>query len=111
MSDNHTTTISTDDELATLVYVFEVEPSKQDQLVELLEQKAEAVIRHRPGFISVNLLKSDDGTRVINYAQWRSLEDIKATTDGPDAEAWTRRTAELAKTTRHVYSVSSIHHP
>jgi heme-degrading monooxygenase HmoA len=67
------------------------------------------VIRHRPGFVSVKLLTSNDGTRVVNYAQWRSLEDIKATMADPEAQAYTRKAGELAQAAPHVYSVASVH--
>jgi heme-degrading monooxygenase HmoA len=49
--------------------------------------------RGRPGFISVNLLTSNDGTRVVNYAQWRTLEDIKAAQGDPDVQEFVRRAA------------------
>jgi quinol monooxygenase YgiN len=97
-------------EPVTLINVFDVEPANQEQLVELLTEGTEQVFRHRPGFISVNLLTSNDGTRVVNYAQWHSLEDIKATMADPDAQGYATRAAELAQASPHVYSVASVHH-
>jgi hypothetical protein len=58
----------------------------------------------------VNLLASNDGTRVVNYAQWRRFEDVKATLADPEAQAYARRAAEIAQATPHVYSVPSVHH-
>jgi quinol monooxygenase YgiN len=110
MSDNNNTIIRVGDETVTLINVFDVEPSKQQELVELLTEGTENVMRERPGFVSVNLLTSNDGTRVVNYAQWHSLEDIKATMSDPDAQDYARRAAELAQATPHVYSVVSVHH-
>jgi quinol monooxygenase YgiN len=97
-------------ETVTLINVFDVEASRQQELVALLTEGTEQVIRHRPGFVSVNLLASNDGTRVVNYAQWRSLDDIKATMADPAAQGYARRAAELAQSTPHVYSVVSVHH-
>jgi quinol monooxygenase YgiN len=97
-------------EPVTLINVFDVEPANQEQLVELLAEGTERVFRHRPGFVSVNLLTSNDGTRVVNYSQWQSLEDIKATMADPDAQGYTKRATELAHATPHVYSVASVHH-
>lgn len=96
-------------EPVTLINVFDVEPSKQQALVDLLNQGTDTVIRHRPGFVSVTLLASNDGTRVVNHAEWRSLDDVKATMDDPEAQGYARRAAELAQATPHVYSVASVH--
>lgn len=97
-------------EPVTLINVFDVEPSKQQALVDVLTEGTDAVIRHRPGLVSVTLLTSNDGSRVVNYAQWRSLDDIKATMGDPAAQSYARRAAELAQATPHVYSVASVHH-
>jgi quinol monooxygenase YgiN len=110
MTENNNTLISVGDEPVTLINVFDVDPADQQKLVELLTEGTERVFRHRPGFVSVNLLTSNDGTRVVNYAQWRSLDDIKATLAEPDAQDYAKRAAELAQATPHVYSVAAIHH-
>jgi quinol monooxygenase YgiN len=101
--------IQVGDDLVTLINVFDVEPSKQKQLVDVLVEGTETVIRRRPGFVSVNLLTSNDGTRVVNYAQWRSLEDIKAAQGDPDVQDFVRRAAALAQASPHVYSVAAVH--
>jgi quinol monooxygenase YgiN len=107
---NNNTLITVGDEPVTLINVFDVDPVNQEKLVALLTEGTETVVRHRPGFVSVNLLTSNDGTRVVNYAQWRSLEDVKATMADPAAQGYAKRAAELAQATPHVYSVASIHH-
>jgi quinol monooxygenase YgiN len=99
-----------DDEPVTLINVFDVDASKQQELLGVLTEGTEEVMQHRPGFVSVNLLASNDGTRVVNYAQWRTLDDVKATMTHPDAQRYARRAAELAQATPHVYSVVSVHH-
>jgi quinol monooxygenase YgiN len=111
MVENHNNTvIRVGDEPVTLINVFDVDPSKQQELLELLTEGTEKVFRRRPGFVSVNLLTSNDGTRVVNYAQWRSLEDIKATLADPEAQDYAKRSAALAQAAPHVYSVASVHH-
>jgi quinol monooxygenase YgiN len=110
MTENNNTIIRVGGEPVTLINVFDVAPSKQQALVDLLEEGTENVMRDRPGFVSVNLLTSNDGTRVVNYAQWRSLADVKATMADPAAQEYARRAAVLAQATPHVYSVVSVHH-
>ena len=49
-----TTTISTDQDIATLINVFTVNPDNQQQLIDLLDEATTQVIRHRAGFISAS---------------------------------------------------------
>jgi quinol monooxygenase YgiN len=104
------TVIREGDQPVTLVNVFDVDAAKQQELVDLLIEGTEKVVRHKPGFVSVNLLASKDGSRVVNYAQWRSQDDVSATMADPEVQGYARRAAELAKATPNVYSVVSVHH-
>jgi quinol monooxygenase YgiN len=80
-----TTTISTGQDIATLINVFTVDPDNQEQLVDLLDKATTQVIRHRPGFISANIHASLGGTRVVNYAEWRSRNDLENMLADPTA--------------------------
>jgi antibiotic biosynthesis monooxygenase (ABM) superfamily enzyme len=71
-------TIATDQDLITLVNVFTVEPERQAALVDLLADATTAVINRFPGYVSANIHRSLDGTKVVNYAQWRRVEDYEA---------------------------------
>ncbi|MBO4272038.1 antibiotic biosynthesis monooxygenase [Microbispora triticiradicis] len=104
------TVIRVDDQVATFINVFDVDPSKQQELIAILNEGTEKVMQHRPGFVSVNILASADGTRVVNLAQWRSVDDIKATMGDPEAQAIAKRTAEIAKAAPQPYKVISVHH-
>jgi hypothetical protein len=44
------------------------------------------VIKHESGFISANIHRGFDGTRVVNYAQWRRSEYFEATVQKPQVE-------------------------
>ena len=70
----HTTTIDVtcDTDQVTLVNVFTVDPTRQIELVDALDDATSKIFVTVPGFISANLHTSLDGTRVINYAQWAS---------------------------------------
>jgi quinol monooxygenase YgiN len=59
-----------------VIVVFEVEPSRQQELLEIV-QYLETVVK-QPGFVSSTLHRSIDGTRVVNYAQWTSPEFFKS---------------------------------
>src|SRR5437868_15046615 len=67
--------VSREGNLVTLINVFEMKPEQQQALLEQLSHFAESV-KEEPGFIGAALHRSTDGTRVINYAQWRSEADF-----------------------------------
>ena len=66
-------TIEKGRKLMTLVNVFSVGPAKQGELADLLVRATEETMKHLPGFVSASIHRSGDGTKVINYAQWRSV--------------------------------------
>ncbi|MGH3786364.1 MAG: antibiotic biosynthesis monooxygenase family protein [Pseudonocardiaceae bacterium] len=105
-----TTTIATDRDVATLINVFAVARENQQPLVDLLIEATEQVMRHRPGFISANIHASLDGTRVVNYAQWRSREDFQAMLNDPSAREHMSAALTLATAEPLLYKVTSIHH-
>ena len=90
---------------ATFVNFIEVDPSKQTDLIELLKEGTEKVMSKRPGFISVTLLASKDGSHVINIAKWKSAADVKATQSDPVAAEYAKRTATFAKATPALYEI------
>jgi heme-degrading monooxygenase HmoA len=90
------TTISTNYKIFTLINVFTVLPAKQDQLIQLLIDATENTMKHLPGFISANIHKGLDGTKVVNYAQWNSREDFEAMTKNPEAVPHMRACSALA---------------
>lgn len=109
-----TTSMSTIDprsSCTTLINVFTVTPERAPQLVRLLEDATDTVMRHVPGFISANIHLSADGTRVVNYAQWESEEAYRAMFSDATAREHMGRAAELADAfDPHLYTVVSVHH-
>ena len=69
-------TISTNNEVATVIIIFNVEPEKQQQLIDTIAEFVNTV-KHLPGFVSANIHKSLDGVKVANYAQWKTKEDFE----------------------------------
>lgn len=56
------TTIEKGSSVLTLINVFSVDPSKQDELVELLVEATQQTMKHLPGFISANIHRSLDAS-------------------------------------------------
>jgi quinol monooxygenase YgiN len=66
--------ISREGNLVTLINVFETKPEQQQALIDAWLRFVESV-NEEPGLIGTVLHRSTDGTRVVNYAQWRSEAD------------------------------------
>jgi heme-degrading monooxygenase HmoA len=69
--------ISREGNLVTVINVFETKPEQQQELIDQWMRFVEEVAGE-PGMIGAALHRSTDGTRVINYAQWRSEEDFES---------------------------------
>jgi antibiotic biosynthesis monooxygenase (ABM) superfamily enzyme len=96
----------------TVVNVYEVAPERQAELTALLAKATDEVMRRFPGFVSVSIHRSLDGTRVVNYAQWASKEDVGRMMKSPEAQAQIRQFASVAKSVSPaLYEVSSVHVP
>jgi quinol monooxygenase YgiN len=100
---------TTADSPVTLVNVFTVDPDRQQALVSVLVSATDDTIRHLPGFVSASIHRSLDGTRVTNYAQWRSITDFEAMLQTPAAQPHLAEAADLADYDPHLYEVVSSH--
>jgi hypothetical protein len=99
-------TIAIDQNVVTLVNVFTVSPEHQQQLVDVLVEATGSVMNKLPGFVSANIHTSLDGSRVVNYAQWRRSEDYDAMLSNPVAQEHMQSASQLAISFEpHLYRV------
>jgi quinol monooxygenase YgiN len=103
------TTIEKGAPVVTLINVFTVDPSRQEELVRLLDEATEQVIQHLPGFVSANIHRGLDGHRVANYAQWESREAMQAMLANPAAQHHLRLAESMAQAAPNLYEVVSVH--
>ncbi|AQA01320.1 antibiotic biosynthesis monooxygenase [Mycobacterium sp. MS1601] len=104
------TTIQPHAPYATLINVFTVDPGKAAELAEVLAAATESVMRHYEGFRAANIHVSTDGTRVLNYAQWDSVQAYQDMLADPVAREHMGRAAALADSfDPHLYTVESVH--
>lgn len=95
--------IDVNQSVITMVNIFTVHPEDQEELVKLLVEATESVMRGQPGFVSANIHTSVDGTRVVNYAQWRSIEDFETMRANPDVHPHFREVRAIATPEMHLY--------
>jgi quinol monooxygenase YgiN len=81
----------------------------QEKLVKVLQEATESVIQSLPGFISANIHKSLDGTRIVN-AQWKRKEDLEAMLQNPHAREHLDECFKPSQPDPHLYEVVHIHH-
>ena len=96
-------TISTNNELATVIVIFNVEPEKQQELLDTVAEFVKTV-KQQPGFVSANLHKSLDGLKVANYAQWKTKEDFENFIQNPVIKEKASK-IKAFKPDSHVYEV------
>lgn len=91
------TLISPNADLYTLVITMTVEPENCDALLELIERTTKEFISQQPGFVSANLHRNADSTKLVNYGQWENSELYTRARTTPEFTAFSDRVAELAE--------------
>jgi quinol monooxygenase YgiN len=105
-------TLTEGTEGVTLVNVFIVDPARQTELLDALDDATRAIFTGAPGFISANLHISLDGKRVVNYAQWASKEHFVAALERPEVRQHIAAAAAIADSYDPILAqVHTIHHP
>ncbi len=94
----------------TFINVIDVDPSKAQEVVDILKEGTDKIMSRRPGFVSATILVNSDRTRVVNIARWRSADDIRATQADPAAAEYAKRTSAIATATPGIYTTVSEHH-
>ena len=105
------TTIAENTTFVTFINVFTVEPSNQQELLDLLARATETSVRDVPGFISAALHRSVDGTRVTMYAQWKSAEHYRryqSTLSEPFAPPYVKQALAIATFDPRMYEVVKV---
>jgi heme-degrading monooxygenase HmoA len=98
--------------LVTLINVFTVDPSRQEELVAALTKSTQDTFTGIPGFVSANFHASHDGTRVVNYAQWESEEDFVNMQQRPEIKEHIAEILTIAeKAEPRLFTVRSTHAP
>ena len=98
------TKITQDTNLVTVINKFSVEPENQKKLVKLLDDLRK-IVEKLSGFISANVHRSLDGTRVVSYAQWNSKEDYQAVYTNSQAIPILGEIKKISKFTWNIYEV------
>jgi heme-degrading monooxygenase HmoA len=69
--------------ICTQITTVKLPPDKQDEVLKLMVERAHFMAR-QPGFISVNLHRSRDGSHLVNYVQWTNADKLAAAHHSPE---------------------------
>jgi heme-degrading monooxygenase HmoA len=111
MADNPTV-ISADGDHVTLINIFTCAEEAQETLMKALDKATTELFSSLPGFISANIHAGLDRTRVVNYAQWESVEAFENMTLRPDVREHMDEIMRVARTADpRLYRVRATYHP
>jgi len=69
--------------ICTQITTVKLPAGNQDEVLNLMRERARFMAT-QPGFISVNLHRSKDGSHVVNYVQWASADKLTAAHQSPE---------------------------
>jgi quinol monooxygenase YgiN len=69
--------------IVTQITTVKMRPDNQDEVLKLMKERARFMAR-QPGFVSVSLHRSEDGSHVVNYVQWTDKERLAAAHHSPE---------------------------
>lgn len=111
MSEQKQSTIVAGDEILTMIITFVCAEVRQNELVEALSRATTDLFEHLDGFISASLHVSLDRTRVVNYAQWRSVEDLDRAQVDPKVQEHLAEVLAIAESVDpRLFHVRAVHH-
>jgi heme-degrading monooxygenase HmoA len=82
--------------IVTQITTVKTTPANLDEVVLLMKERARFMAR-QPGFVSISLHRSEDGSHVINYVQWTDRNKLKAAHHSPEFRKKWPRFGELVK--------------
>ena len=95
-----------------LINVFTTTPDQQPAGLQALAAFGQRVSDGAvPGLISASVHRATDGTRIVNYVQWRSAEDMQRMLGSPAFQSVMSQAAALQQADFHWYEVAAVYTP
>jgi len=91
-----TTDIRENNGIVTQITTVKLTPGNEEEVLNLMIERARFMAT-QPGFVSVNLHRSRDGSHVVNYIQWTNAEKLTAAHHAPEFRKKWPRFGELIK--------------
>ncbi len=88
--------ISETDGLVTQITSVKLDPETEQEVVGLMTERAR-FMAGQPGFVSIALHRSKDGSHLVNYVQWENTEQLTAAHHAPAFRKQWPRFGELVR--------------
>ncbi|MEO8801461.1 MAG: antibiotic biosynthesis monooxygenase [Polyangiaceae bacterium] len=85
------------DHVVTLITIFTCKPESQPELVDLLVDGTDTIMRKLKGFVGSSVHRGVDPKKVVNYAQWKTEADLVAMREVPEAKAYFTKVGALGE--------------
>ena len=82
--------------ICTQITTVKMGPDNQDEILRLMVERARFMAK-QPGFVSVNLHRSRDGSHIVNYVQWTNADKLAAAHHSPEFRKKWPRFGELVR--------------
>ncbi|WP_372801190.1 antibiotic biosynthesis monooxygenase family protein [Paracoccus seriniphilus] len=93
----------------TVICTFEVSPGTAHDVLDMLNEAWDQVIRKQSGFISGAIHLNDAQTRIATYSQWRDRKDYQAMLRSDEMRRRNREIHAMCKSFEPVmYEVQSV---
>jgi len=69
--------------VVTQITTVKMTPDNQDDVLKLMKERARFMAT-QPGFVSITLHRSEDGSHVVNYIQWKDRKQLEAAHHSPE---------------------------
>jgi heme-degrading monooxygenase HmoA len=94
--------------IVTQITTVKTNPDNLDEVIALMKERARFMAR-QPGFVSISLHRSEDGSHVVNYVQWTDKNKLSAAHHSPEFRKKWPRFGELVQDVEpSIYNVVQI---
>ena len=84
------------DDIVTQITTVKTTPDNQSEVLEVMTERARFMAT-QPGFVSISLHRSEDGSHIVNYVQWANRNKLEAAHHSPEFRKKWPRFGELVK--------------
>ena len=84
--------------IVTQITTVKLSPERQDDVLRLMTERAKFMAT-QPGFVSISLHRSQDGSHVVNYVQWKDRKQLEAAHHSPE---FRKRWPQFGKITEEI---------
>ena len=95
-------------DVVTQITTVTVAPEHQTEVLKLMSERAR-FMASQPGFVSVTLHRSQDGSHIVNYLQWSDRDKLAAAHHAPEfRKKWPRFGELIREADPCLYNVAHV---